>query len=317
MKEIRNVLVIGLGAIGSIYATKFFDYDNACVKVLLDKSRLERYIEDGIIFNNQRYDFEYVLEYDRFYKPDLIIIATKGTDFKQSSRMIRSFVSEDTIIMSLLNGISTEEILMEKYGADKVLYSYYLGHASMRRGNRIKFDGEGNIFFGEKDNTELSENVAAVKRFFDRCGISYKIPQDMISSLWQKFIINIGANQTLAMLKEPYSAFKDLLHARNTAFALMSEAVEIAKALNIKDADNFVENAFETLCYMPPHLKPSMLQDIENGNLTEVDFFAGEVCRLGKKLGIQTPKNSLAYNIIKSLEQASINSYASVEVMQP
>ena len=323
LKEVKKVLILGLGAIGSIYATKFYDFNPDCVKVLLDKSRYDRYKKNGIIFNNRRYDFDYVLDSQTDFKADLIIVATKSTDFEQASEMIRNFVGENTIILSLLNGISSEEVLIEKYGKEKVLYSYFLGHASMRKGFEIKFDGIGDIFFGGINNKpsplegegvfqhevrvleKLGEgsysSIQAVKNLFDKSGITYKIPEDMLSAIWQKFVLNIGVNQTLTMLKKPYKTFKESEEARNTAYELMSEAVEIAKVLKIKNCDKFIDNAFDFMESVPPELKPSMLQDIENGNQTEIEIFAGEVYRLGKRYNIATPKNELAYNMIKDL----------------
>lgn len=306
MKEIKNILILGIGAIGSIYATKLYDFDPACVKVLLDGSRYKKYTKNGITFNNHRYDFDYILDTDKNFKADLILIATKATDFEPASNMIKNFVVQDTIIMSLLNGISSEGILIEKYGKEKVLYSYFLGHSSMKSGLKINFDGVGTIFFGEAQNKEYSKNVQTIKNFFDKVGIDYKIPEDMLSALWQKLIINIGANQTLAMVKLPYRGFKSQ-YVKNIAYGLMQEAVEIARFLKINNADKFIDNAFEVLNNIPPDLKPSMLQDVENCKITEVDIFAGEICRLGKKYNIPTPKNELAFNVIKSIDEQIIS----------
>lgn len=301
MKEIKNILILGLGAIGSIYAIKLINLDKNCVKVLLDKSRIDSYKQNGIIFNEKRYDFDYVLDTDTNYKADLIIIATKSTGFDKAADMIRNFVKEDTIIMSLLNGISSEKVLQEKYGKEKVILSFFLGHASMKKGNKITFDGVGDIFFGEENNLEYSPKVLAIKDLFDKAEITYKIPEDMLSAQWQKFTINIGANQSLGMLRLPYGLF-ETPYVRNVAQSLMEEAMSLAKHLGIKGYENFIENAFKSLVKMEAGTKPSMLQDVENKNETEVEIFAGEVCRLGKLYGIQTPKNELAYNIFKAID---------------
>ncbi|MDD3436790.1 MAG: ketopantoate reductase family protein [Candidatus Gastranaerophilales bacterium] len=307
MKEIKNVLILGLGAIGSIYATTLYDFDSDCVKILIDEPRYKKYKKNGIIFNQHRYDFDYILDTDTNFKADLILIATKSTDFDKASDMIRNFVADDTIILSLLNGISCEEILFQKYGREKVLYSYFLGHSSMKSDVNIDFDGVGTVFFGEECNKEYSQNVLTVKEFFDKVGIDYKIPEDMLSALWQKFIINIGANQTLAILKMSYGAFNNR-YAKTIANDLMCEALEIAKFLGINNYENFIENAFKILTTIPPELKPSMLQDVENGKPTEVDIFAGEVCRLGKKYNIPTPKNELVLNILKTIDEKTLRS---------
>lgn len=306
MKEIKNVLIIGLGAIGSIYATKLHDFDSGCVRILLDKSRYEKYSRDGIIFNGKKYNFNYVLDTETNFKADLILIATKAADFEKASDMIKNFVGQDTIILSLLNGISSEEILFKKYGKENVLYSYFIGNSSMKSGIEINFDGVGDIIFGEAQNQNYSEKVQIIKNFFHKVNINYKIPEDMLSSLWQKFIINIGANQTSAIIKAPYEAFRKSEYVKTIAYGLMSEAVEIANVLGINNTDKFINNAFELLCNIPPELKSSMLQDIENKKPTEVDIFAGEICRLGEKYNISTPKNELVFNIIKSIEEENI-----------
>lgn len=313
MREIKNVLILGIGAIGSIYATKLYDFNPACVKVLLDERRYERYKQNGIVFNDKRYDFEYLLETETNFKADLILIATKATDFEKATDMIKNFVHEDTIIMSLLNGISSEEVLFRKYGREKVLYSYFLGHSSMKSGVNITFDGIGTLFFGEDKNYEYSQNVQTVKEFFDKTNIDYKIPEDMLSALWQKFIINIGINQTLAILQMPYGGFNSN-YVKNIASCIMSEAVEIAKLLEIDNAENFINNTFKLIITMPPDIKPSMLQDVENENVTEVDIFAGEVCRLGQRYNIPTPYNQLAFNILKAIDEQTIKNqeYANV-----
>lgn len=306
MKEIKNILIIGLGAIGSIYATKLYDFNPACIKVLLDKTRFKKYSENGIIFNGNKYNFDYVLDTETDFKADLILIATKATDFEKASDMIRNFVAEDTIILSLLNGISSEEILFKKYGREKVLYSYFTGHPSMKSDSEIKFDGVGTVFFGEAQSKNLSQKVQNVKNLFDKVGIDYQIPDDMLSSLWQKFIINVGINQTLAILNAPYETLQKSASARKMARDLMTEAVIIAEQIGIKGSENFINEAFKLIDSMPPHLKPSMLQDVENIKITEVDIFAGEVCKLGKKYNISTPKNELAFDIIKSIDERNI-----------
>lgn len=302
MKEIKKVLVLGVGAIGSIYATKIYDVDKNSIKVLLDDNRFEKYKHDGVIFNDKKYDFDYVLENNQEYKPDLILIATKATDFENASNMINNFVGENTVILSLLNGISSEKTLIKKYGKEKVLYSYYIGHASEKHGNKINYDGVGKIVFGADSDIYLEE-VLRVKEFFDKVGVSYEVPENIISSMWQKFVINIGINQTLAVVNSPYSTLQKSNYVRKIALDLMQEAVNVAESIGISGSENFIKTALELIDSMPPELKPSMLQDVENNKPTEVDIFAGEICILGKQYGVLTPKNELIFNLIKAIDE--------------
>src|SRR5262245_64392584 len=109
MKEIKQVIVIGLGAIGSIYAAKLKQYDPGCVRVLIDQARLERYPSRGIVLNGVRHDFDYVLPGENADKADLILIATKADALPDAIAALEGFVHGETIILSLLNGITSEE----------------------------------------------------------------------------------------------------------------------------------------------------------------------------------------------------------------
>lgn len=72
----RKILICGLGAVGLTYAVKF--KANSELRILVDKERLERYIQNKPRFNDVIQDFEYILPDNKFFLPDLIIIATKS-----------------------------------------------------------------------------------------------------------------------------------------------------------------------------------------------------------------------------------------------
>lgn len=302
MCEIKNVFLVGLGAIGSIYASKFYDCPSVNFKVLVTQDRLEYYSKNPLIFNGIKYDFEYTVTSENTEKADLIIISTKNNSLLEVIQMIRPLVKKDTIIISLLNGINSEELLIKEFGKKNVLYSYFIGHASEKTDRKINHDGVGTVVFGELCNKEITQNVLKVKNLFESANIKFDIPEDMLASMWKKFIINVGINQTSAILKADYRMLQVSKEARILAYDLMFEAVCIAKSLGVKDALCYIDDAFELIDKMPPDLKSSMFQDVENNRETEVDVFAGEVIRLGKLYGIKTPLNQFVYDKLKSLE---------------
>lgn len=298
MNEIRRVALIGVGAVGTVLAVRL----QACLgegfSLIADPKRQERLRRDGILFNGVRYDFPFAEEGTA---QELILIATKATALPEVMERIAPYIGESTLILSLLNGIDSEERLASRFGAEHLLYSYFLGHPSMREGNRVAHDGTYRIYFGEADNRQVSERVERVRHLFDRARIPYEIPQDMRAALWQKFIINIGCNQTTALLSRPYGHLQENAEALRLARLMMDEAAEVARRIGLSNPQEMVEEAVRVIRLMNSGGKSSMQQDVEAGRETEIEIFAGTLCRLADSLGYDVPWNRAAYQIISAL----------------
>lgn len=301
MKEIKKVILCGLGAIGTIYADKLEKFDAENFKVLVDEARLERYKKNPIKFNGRQLNFDYILPSQEDFKADLIILATKFAGLKDAIKNIKNFVKEDTVILSLLNGVTSEDIIADVYGKDKMLYSYFIGHSSVRCGNSVTHDDVNTIVFGAENN--LSENVVAVKTFFDKVGINYKIPDDIKRSMWLKFMLNVSANQPTAILRMTFGDMFENTHFMKFAENIMREVQSVAKAEGVRNTETMVDEALKHLKTMTPDGKTSMLQDVEAGRKTEVDMFAGTVIELGKKHRIPTPYNKIMKEMIGIIEE--------------
>lgn len=301
MKEIKKVILCGLGAIGTIYADKLEKFDAENFKVLVDVARIERYKTNPIKFNGRQLNFDYILPSQEGFKADLIILATKFAGLKDAIKNIKNFVKEDTIILSLLNGVTSEDIIADVYGKDKMLYSYFIGHSSVRCGNSVTHDDVNTIVFGAENN--LSENVVAVKNFFDKVGINYKIPDDIKRSMWLKFMLNVSANQPTAILRMTFGDMFENTHFMKFAENIMREVQSVAKAEGVLNTETMVDEALKHLKTMTPDGKTSMFQDVEAGRKTEVDMFAGTVIELGKKHGISTPYNKILREMIGIIEE--------------
>lgn len=307
MNKIKNVLICGVGAIGSIYAVKISENKNCNLKVLVDPERLEKYQKQPILFNGTSYVFDYITNDEKNFVADLIIIATKNNALPKVIEMIEPFISKNTTIISLLNGLSSEDELIKHFGKEKVLYSYYIGHTSTRVGRSISHDDEYKTVFGDSNNTVLSEKVLALKNFFDETCIKYEIPEDMDYAKWWKFLVNVGYNQASAVLNADYGVFQTHFLSNEIAIKLMEETVSIAKLEGVKNTEKMIPEVLNVIETMLPQTRTSMLQDIDAKRETEVDVFAGYVSKLGKKHGIQTPYNDVFYSVIKAIDEKNKN----------
>ena len=300
MNKIKNVLICGIGAIGSIYADKIQIYDGSSLRILIDKTRLQRYIDNPTVFNGRELKFNYVLPDEKNFKADLIIIATKFDGLKEAINNIENFIKDDTIILSLLNGVTSEWMIAEKYGREKVLYSYFIGHSAVREGRSIIHDDVNTIVYGSENAADF-KNVERVREYFERAGINYSIPEDIIHSLWLKFMLNVSANQTTAILGLTFGELLENPKAMQFVRNILKEVVQIAKAEGVKNTDVMIDETVANLNKMCPEGKTSMLQDVEAGRKTEVDMFAGTVIELGLKHGINTPYNKVLKELIDTI----------------
>src|SRR6185312_8229587 len=120
---IKTVSIIGLGALGILFGNqlaKRLPKEN--VRIIADKNRVERYKKDGVYSNGERCDFHFVTPEDRCEPADLIIVAVKINGLQDAIKSVENHVGENTVFISALNGITSETIIGEAYGMDKVLY---------------------------------------------------------------------------------------------------------------------------------------------------------------------------------------------------
>ncbi len=303
MKEIKNVLICGLGAIGSVYAVRVLQSKKFNLKILVDKNRLEFYQNSPIIFNQKTYDFDYITFQEEGFFADLVLIATKNNGLQKALLALKKFIKKDTIILSLLNGIKSEELIRESFNGSIVPDSYYIGHTSMRNGRDITHDGVFKTVFGEKNNDTHSDAVVNLKNFFDECSIPFDIPIDIEYSIWWKFILNVGYNQASTVLNAPYAVFQSSETAKAFAINLMEEALLLAKAKGVRNTEKMIPEILEVIEKMRPEARTSMLQDVDAKRETEVDIFSGYICEEALKYGIDVPYNRVVYEIIKSIDE--------------
>ncbi len=305
MDTLLRIYLIGLGAIGSMYAGKIQEYCPENLKIAVDSQRAERYIRSGITINGETVGFNFVQPAEICETADLIIIAVKQHHLRQTISDIRKLVGPDTIILSLLNGISSEEIIGREYGMEKLLYSYCVGTDATRLDTHTNYTNLGKIVFGDKTNLQLSPKVKAVAKLFDKTHIPYSIPENMLREQWWKFMMNVGINQVSAVLRAPYSVFTKPGYARELMFAASREVIELSQKVGINLDESELEKYAKVFETLSPHGKTSMLQDVEAGRKTEVDIFAGTVSEMGLQYGIKTPVNDLLYKIIKAIEEVA------------
>ncbi len=306
MREIKKVAVIGMGAIGGFVARELYGLLGDDFYLLAGGARKERLEKNGVTINGVNYKFNVVAPEDTSGYADFVIFTVKNTQLEQAIADMKNQIGPDTIVMSLLNGVTSEIHIKNAYYPDNVLTSV-IRVPALHSESGISFpENWGKISFGEEKNDpeNYTEKVLAVKDLFDRAGVNYVICEDMLKDMWMKYISNVSENQTCAILQVPYKGFNaSREHVDVVRKMAAREVIAICekKGINITQEDFDARDAY--IYSLNPAGKPSTYQDIETGRKTEVETFAGDMIRMGKEYGVPTPINELFYHMIKALEE--------------
>ena len=305
MRRIERVVLCGAGAVGALYVPLLQDLDPDLLRVVAGGERRARLLAEGVWVNGRRIDVQVVAPGEPAEPADLLLVAVKQHHLAQTIEDVRGVVGPGTTILSLLNGITSEELLGQAFGEEKVIPAFVLGTDSVRDGSRSRHSSMGHVYFGARSNDPGDPRVAAVRDLFGRAGIAYRVPADILREQWFKFMLNVGVNQVSALLRATYGDFATVPEARDLTQAAALEVVALSAREGVALSAADVERIFPILAGLAPAGKTSMLQDVEAGRKTEVEIFAGAVVALGRRHGVPTPVNEVLGKLLVGLERAA------------
>lgn len=301
--EIKKIIIVGMGALGVMYGDFFTrKLERECVEFIANETRKHKYKEDGVYCNGQRCDFTLVDE-DVELPADLLIFAVKATGLEAAIQTVRHKVSKDTIIMSLLNGISSEDIIGKVYGMEKIIPCVVQGMDAIKVGNKVTYSQFGQVCMGITDETEeKKEKLLAVIDLFHKVEMPYILEEDIIRRIWSKFMLNVGINQTVMIYEGTYETVQTPGKARDLMQNAMKEVMTLARKENVNVTQEDFDDYVKLIDRMNPNGMPSMRQDGLAHRKSEVDLFAGTVIALADKHQIEVPINQKIYEIVREME---------------
>jgi 2-dehydropantoate 2-reductase len=302
-----KVDIIGLGAIGAAYGAVASKLGNTEIRVLVDDSRYSVYKDKIIEVNGEPFHFKAASPSNRegaFEGPaDLMIIACKYPALEDALEVARQFAGEETLVMTVLNGLLSEISAIEKLGESRVLHSFCMGIDTVKHGDRVDYRNIGRIVFGAVPQGPEDPRVLKAQEILEEAGIPFEVPQDVLAMMWKKFMINVSGNQLSAVLELNYGYFQEDEDLMALLRAVMEEVVGLARLKGINLSESAIEEYLSSVKKHDPKGKTSMHQDIEAGRPTEVELFAGHMLKMGEELGVDLPYNRMLYHLIRIKER--------------
>ena len=298
--KIKTVAVLGAGAVGSYVIWGLSGRKDIRLGVIAEGERAQR-LKNGCTINGTVYHPE-VWTPQEANGVDLLIVSLKYGALPGAMESIHRIIGKNTTVMSLMNGVDSEELIAREIGDSHMIYSV-IKVASHKEGNGYCFNPETTIgiIFGEISVPYQSERVQALEALFADTGLHYRSTEYIREEMWSKFRLNVCNNLPQAILGAGVGCYRDSIHMKAISDGLRKELEAIAAAKKIDISKSSASSSHGSA--VPPSARYSTLQDLDAGRHTEIDMFSGALIRMGRELGIPTPYNEYTYHIIKALEE--------------
>ena len=302
--NIERIAIVGMGALGVLYGDFLTQHlGRERVGFVVNAERRERYERMEITANGRRCDFRLIDANESGEPADLVIFAVKATALQQAMEDAAGQIGPDTVILSVLNGITSERLLEQRFGGKNVVYCVAQGMDAVKLGGKLTYTVMGQLCIGVPSEEKLLA-LDAVCALFDRIGMPYSREEDILHRLWSKFMLNVGVNQVVMVFEGTYGTIQAPGRPREMMIAAMREVLELSKYEGVKLTEDDLNFYVELMNTMSPQGMPSMRQDGLSHRRSEVELFSGTVCRLAKKHGLAVPVNEWLYARVREMEAA-------------
>lgn len=235
---------------------------------------------------------------------NLVIVLVKSFHTAEAMEAATCLLGPKTVVLSLQNGLGHEEILAAIVGRERLLAGKtYVGGSPLAPGHVIAGTRNKLTVIGNPDGG-LSARAQRVAEVFNGAGLDTSVSRNITGVIWDKLLVNVATGALSAITRLPYGPLYQSPELQATATAAVAEAMAVAKASGIRLSITDPTEPWRLAgAGLPPEFKPSMLQSLEKGSITEIDFINGAIVREGEKVGVATPVNRTLVACIKGLER--------------
>ena len=297
-----SVGIIGLGALGTLFADEF-KQSGLEPLILADPERAQRLRAQGRTVNGRHIDLT-VATPDQGRELSLILVATKFGGLEAAMGTMTPFVGPKTRILSVINGVESENRLAERFGWDRGLLATAQGMDAVFTGSSLTCAMPGKIVLGEREPGPVSERARETADFLNAHHIRAEAVEDMARRQWGKLMLNAGINQAVTVFEGDYGTVQRPGKARECMLGAMREVQTLSGLLGYPISEEEYQGWVALADSLSPEGKPSMRQDAEAGRKTEVELFAGTVVREAARFSLPVPVNAWLYERIREMEAA-------------
>lgn len=237
---------------------------------------------------------------------DVVIVAVKTYDNDQALKLLSPMVGEDTVVLTLQNGVESAEQVAAAVGEARVLAgSTYIATALSLPGLIEQTGLHRKIVFGEifpsgsGHGPEVSDRVRGLRDAMAEADIEVEAVPDARPALWEKFIYLSPFAAFTGAARLPIGPLWSEPSIREQILAAVDEVERVAVAEGVRVAAGARDRIIGYMDVLPASTRSSLLIDLSQGKRIEVEALLGAVVRRGRAVGVPTPVASTLYAVLK------------------
>ncbi len=301
--------IIGIGAIGG-YISAMLCKSKENVYIIAKGETLNNIRSNGITLKNEldeNFNVYPMLATDNASEigiMDIIFVCVKGYSLKAAARTILPMVGEHTLVIPIINGVDGGNKLYSYLGKGKI------ADAVMYISSKVEADG---VIKQTSRNTKIvissNRNRPIHKRYLERiynilskANIRCEVRKDAEVAAWNKYVFNCAFNVTDSYYDVRVKGILEDKMKFETFCNVAKECEEVGRIKGIKLPHNIYETTINTLKSLSKKSISSMHRDVARGKKFELELFCGDLCRMGRAVGVPTPYTQKAYEKLKVLQ---------------
>jgi len=299
--QAEPIIVLGAGAIGSIYAVKLSARHRVTVVVRPDHAAAIR--ADGLRLIGRETvtaRVNAVTALDTIAPDTIILLTTKVNASETALAPIAHLVRDDTVIVCVQNGLDSEGVARRALGGrGLVLRAITQFGAIFQEPGIVNYTASGHTLL---ESGARSDGIAAL---LTACGLEGRVSPDIRTEIWRKLIYNCVINPITAITGTVVGGIADP-QLDPLKQLVIDECLAVARSQGVEFRVDFLSTITEV--FAASRTIASMRQDLMRGRPTEIDHMNGAVADLGRRNGIECPVNAALTAIIKAMDRCTMSS---------
>ena len=297
-----KIAIIGVGAMGSVYAGFLADAGNEVWAVDVQLDHIEAIRKRGLriegIGGDRIVEMAATTDANDVGPCDLVVIATKAMHVKAAAKSAKSLLKKNTTVLTIQNGIGSFEKVASLLGEEKITIGVAGGFgASIQGPGHVHHNGMELIRFGEMVGP-VTTRLKKISNVWSDAGFNVKTYDDIQRMVWEKLICNVCFSGVCTVSHSQIRVVLNDTHLWAIAKGCAQESYQVAQAKGIQVSFDEPIAYARAFGEKMPDARPSMLLDHMAGKASEIDAINGAIVREGAAIKIPTPFNTVIASLI-------------------